>query len=215
MGTQQLILAAIASVIAGLVLLTMFAVQEKSQIAAVDAIQYRTSKSNMLSTVEILERDFSNYGANLHRVGTGYIGERLHPNVINDNFFYDSTAVTDGMRYELEFLSQPDSLQPFGLIRYEWEPSGAVVTLDNGTDRHLYRLERYFDGNLTFTNERLTDLKLDVLPDTTLMPAIVNPVDIRLFKVRVRGVSPLGKAETIEETRFDATYRPVAMTMYN
>src|SRR5690606_30388829 len=153
-----LILAAVASVIAGLVLFTMLAVQEKSQVAAVDAVQYRTAKSHMLSLVEIMERDFGNYGANLRRVGTDYIGERLHPNVINGNFYFDSTAVPDGKRYELDFLSQPDSLEPFGLIRYVWEPIAVeVVTLDNGTDRQLYRLERYFDGTLKFSNELLTD----------------------------------------------------------
>lgn len=211
-----MIYAAVASVIGGLVLLTMFGVQRKGQDASIDAVRYRTAKSSMLSLAEIMERDFQNFGSYMYWDGTKYVGERLHHNIINDSFWYDSTAVVGGMRYDLQFISQSDSLEPYRDIQYVWQPiDGETVTLKNGVERQLYELTRSVDGAVTYTDRMLTQLRIDVLPDTALTPAIVNPEDIRLFKVRARGISPIGKAETVEETRFDATYRPIAMSMYD
>ena len=216
MGTQEMIYAAVASVIGGLVLLTMFHVQRKGQDASIDAVQYRTAKSSMLSMVEIMERDFQNFGSYMYWDGTTFVGDRLHPNIINDNTSYDSSAVTGGMRYDLQFITQSDSLEPYQSIQYIWEPIvGETVTLKDGTVRQRYQLSRLVGGVLTHTDPMLTELRITIMSDTALMPIIVNPVDIRLFKVRARGVSPIGKAETVEETRFDATYRPIAMSMYD
>ena len=218
MGTQELIYAAVATLIAAFMLLSMFFVQRRGQDASVDAVQYRAARSSMLSLVYLMERDFKNFGSNMRwdAATSSYVGGRIHPNTVNLNTSFDSTAVSGGMRYDLRFISQTDSTQPFANIHYLWEPiAGDSVTLADGTVRQLYELKRYSDGTLTYSDNLLTAFDVEMLSDTALLPVVINPVDIRLFKVSLRGVSPLGMAATIEETSFDATYRPVAMTMYD
>jgi hypothetical protein len=214
MGTTEMIYAAVASVIGGLVLLTMFGVQRKGQDASVDAVQYRTSKSSMLSLAEIMERDFHNMGAYMYWDGAKFVGVAVDPKDVLEPLAYDSVDVTGGKRYKFEFLSQTDSLQAPWDIRYEWEPiNGKTVTLNDGAERQLHELRRYQDGVLTYSDRLLTEFSLELLPDTTVTPFLVNLDEARVFKVTVRGVSPLGKARTVEETRFDATYRPIGMTV--
>lgn len=214
MGTQEMIYAAVASVIAGLILLTMFYVQRRGQEASVDAVQYRAAKMSMLSMVEIVERDFQNMGAHMYWNGTNFVAVTMDPADVIENTWYDSSAVPGGMQYTFQFLSQTDSLQPPGLIRYEWEPiDGESITLKDGTVRPLYEVRRYAGGALSYNDRLITEFDLDILPDTVHTPILTNLEEARIFKIRVQGISPLGKGETVEETRFDATYRPVAMTI--
>jgi hypothetical protein len=214
MGTQQMIYAVTASVIGGLVLLTMFWVQRRGQEASIDAVQYRSAKSSVLSLVEIMERDFQNMGAHMYWNGTTFIGVTEDPAAVIENTWYDSTAVPGGMRYMFQFRSQPDSLQAPALIRYEWEPiDGESVTLENGTVRPLFEIRRFAGGTLSYSERTITEFDLEILPDTVAHPLLVNMEDARIFKVELQAISPLGKGDTVEETRFAATYRPTAMTI--
>lgn len=215
MGTQEMIYAAVASLIAGLVLLTMFYVQRRGQEASIDAVQYRAAKTTMLSLVEIVERDFQNMGAHMYWDGTNFVGVAEDPADVIENTWYDSSAVPGGMQYTFQFRSQTDSLQAPVLIRYEWEPiDGETITLEDGTVRQLYEVRRLdAAGDITYRDRMITEFDLDIQPDTVINPILINLDLARVFKIRVQGISPLGKSQTVEETRFDATYRPVAMTI--
>lgn len=215
MGTQQMIFAAVATVIAGLVLLTMFRVQVRGQEASLDAIRYRSAKKSQLSMVEVIERDFNNIGSYMYwnSATNSYTGTDLDPADVIRPGWHDSTAVQGGYRYWFQFLSQTDSLQAPSTIRYEWEPmAGGVATLTDGTQRQLYELRRTVNGALTTSSSLVTEFRVTPLPDAST-PIMVNLHDARVFRVRLHSISPLGKAETVEETLFDATYRPVGLAI--
>lgn len=214
MGVQQMIYAAVAAVIAGLVLLSMYRVQIRGQETAVDAVQYRASKKNVLSMVEMIERDFNDLGSYMRKNGGTFEGVALDPQDVLQPGWYDSTSVAGGYQVWLQFLSQIDSMQVPVTIRYEWEPvDGETVTLNNGTVRQIYEVRRYEDGTLTTNSRLFTAFNITPLTDESL-PIMINLHDARRFTVQMRTLSPLGKAQTVEESMFDATYRPVALTIY-
>lgn len=213
MGIQEFIYAAVAAVIAGFMMLAMYAVQLRGQQASIDAVQYRAAKLNLLAFVERLDRDFNNMGAHMYQQGGAYEGEAEDPGTVIMPGWYDSTAVQGGYRTWFQFRSQSDSTQMPGVIRYEWEPiAGESVTLNDGTQRQLYEVKRLLNGALTTSTRLVTDFDITLRPGLGV-PFLVNLEDARVFTVQLRGISPLGKGDTIEEVRFDVTYRPIGMTI--
>lgn len=210
-----MILAAVAAVVAGLVLISMFNVQLRGQETSVDAVRYRAAKANMLSIVETLERDFNNLGAHMYwdAAAGGYDGQDLNPEDVLQPGWFDSTAVTGGYRTWLQFASQTDSLAGPVTIRYEWEPiDGETITLHDGAVRQIYEVRRYANGALTTSSRLFTGFTISPLTDESV-PIMINLHEARRFRVQLRVLSPLGKSDTVEETSFDATYRPIALTI--
>ncbi len=213
MGFQQMIYAVVAAVIAGLVLVTMYGVQIRGQQTSIDGVRYRAAKKNVLSLVEVFERDFNNLGSHMYWNGGAYDGHDLDPVEVLQPGWYDSTDVASGYRTWLQFISQTDSLQSPNTIRYEWEPiDGETITLEDGTVRQLHEFRRYENGTLKTSSSLLTRFRITPLTDESV-PLMINLHDARRFRVSASILSPLGKGDTVEETLFDATYRPVALTI--
>lgn len=213
MGTQQMILYTVATLIVAFVFFILFGVQRRSGEAAIDATRYRAAKQDMLNLVEAIEQDFKNIGSYMYWDGTRYVAETLDPSDAIEPGWYDSTAVAGGYRYWFQFRAQTDSLEPPNTVRYEWEPiEDETVTLESGEERQLYKVERRVDGTLDGSSNTITEMDIELLPDTSDgVPTVFNLEDTRIIRVSLAGVSRLGKGDLVEETRFDAVYRPVPM----
>jgi hypothetical protein len=217
MGTQQMILLVAAAVIAGIALFVLASIQERGQEAAVDAVQYAAAKEDLHNVVDMMERDLRNMGASMYFDAGGcncWVGASLDPINVLEGTWYDSSAVTGGTWYRLKFYTQTDSLTPPDTVRYVWRPApgAGTVTLRDGTVRTIQRLERYQGGALTGWSDDITLLRVRLRQPET-QPTLINLSDARTIDVTLRTMSPLGMGDVIEETRFDATYRPVAMTI--
>jgi hypothetical protein len=214
MGTQQMILLVAATVIAGIALFVLATIQDRGADAAVDAVQYAAAKEDLHNVVDMMERDLRNMGAYMYYDAACpcWVGQPMNPvNVIQAGWF-DSTSVGGGQRYTLKFYTQSDSTAPPDTVRYVWAPAGGTVTLRDGTVRTLQRLERFQAGVLTGWSDDVTLLRVRLRqPETE--PGMVNLSDARIVEISLRTVSPLGLGDVIEETRFDATYRPVPIAI--
>lgn len=216
MGQSEIIMSVVAAVIAGLVLLSMASVQLRGQEASIDSAQYRASKARMLDVAEIMQRDFGNMGAHMYKLaGGGFEGRDTEPDtvVLSGEGVWDAPA---GPTSHLEFWTQQDSMAPPVRVRYEWRAiTGETVTLNDGTTRQLLRVQRFVDGDLTTESELITRFEVDVLTDSLVTIALHNLDRIRVVEVAVSAVSPLGKGDYIEETLFEANYRPLGMTIWD
>lgn len=219
MGTQQLILYTVVSLVVGVVLFLMFSVQQRGQEASMDATQYRAAKQGMLNLVEMVEQDFKNVGSYMYwdENASRFVAETSEPPnetaIRSDGV--EREEVENGYHYTFEFHAQVDSTRPPAVVRYEWMPMDRVVTLENGTERELYRVERYVDGDLSGTSENMvTSMDVELRPDTTgAANTIFNPEDTRQIDVSITAVSPLGRGKFIEQSIFESAYRPRAMAI--
>ncbi len=214
MGIQQMILLVAASVIAGIAIFVLASVQERGQDAAVDAVQYASAKQDLHNVVDMLERDLRNMGASMYFDATCdcFVGASMAPTSVLQPGWYDSTAVAGGLRYTLRFMAQTDPNAAPEAVEYIWEPTGQTVTLRNGTVRTVQSLERRIAGAVTGRSDDITLLRLR-LREPEWEPGMVNLSDARVIDLTLRTISPLGMGDAVQETRFDATYRPVAMSI--
>jgi hypothetical protein len=215
MGTQQMILLVAAAVIAGVALFVLASVQERGQDAAIDAVQYASAKEDLHNVVDMMERDLRNLGASMYFDAGGcncWVGASLNPTNVIQPGWYDSTNVAGGRRYTLKFYTQSDSTSPPDTVRYVWRPAGSTVTLRDGTVRTIQILERFQGGILTGWSDDVSLLRVRLRQDET-EPGMINLSDTRVIDVSLRTISPLGMGEVIEETRFDARYRPVGIAI--
>ena len=225
MGTQEMILYAVITLIAGTVMLLLFTVQDRGQRASVDATQYRAAKIGTLNLVQMIEHDFRNIGATMHydenqarfvsnhwyetENGSGYV-----PNPMELSYAIPAPGLTvdEEGNHAFRFRAQVDRDEPPKVVRYEWGPTGESVTLNDGTERDLYRVARYVDGSLSGSSESMvTSMKVDLHAGAG--SEIENAWDARRIDVEISAVSPLGQGELIEQTLFRSSYRPVAMTI--
>jgi hypothetical protein len=99
-------------------------------------------------------------------------------------------------------------------VRYEWAPiDGETIELNDGTTEQLYLVERSVSGTVAGRNDSVTEFDISLLTDTSNVPILINLDRARVVAVKMKAVSPLRKGEVIEETIFEAKYRPVAMTI--
>lgn len=191
---------AIAFLVAGIVILALGVMAIRGQDGSIDAVRYRAAKNDQLSLVAIIDQDFRNIGSNLSPGGVMYT---LAPS--------DAITLWDPAAGILEFRAQVDPAQAPATVRYEWEETAETVTLDDGTVRPLLEVRRLVDGNISARSTgRVTEFFVELRQSPTL--PIFNLEDTREITVRIRSISPLGLGEAIEETRFEAVYRPVNMT---
>lgn len=215
MGTQQMILLVAAVVIAGIALFILANVQERGQEAAVDAVQYASAKQDLHNVVDMLERDLRNMGASMYFDAAGcncFVGASLNPTAVLQPGWYDSTVVAGGRRYTLRFMTQTDPTSPPEVVEYIWQPNGETVTLRDGTVRSVQRLERRLAGVVSGFSDDITLLRLRLRQPETV-PGFVNLSDTRVIDLTLRTISPLGMGDAVQETRFDATYRPVGIAI--
>ncbi|NNF04185.1 MAG: hypothetical protein HKN17_06940 [Rhodothermales bacterium] len=217
MGQAEMIFAVLATVVAGVLLFAAYTVQKGGQDAAIDATQYRAAKIKMMDFAEVMQRDFGNMGSHMYRnAGGSFTGAIVQPDdAIENGWFSETPASTPGeVQGFFQFISQPDSTSPPVTVRYEWAPiDGETITLNDGTTEQLYRVDRLLNGNPGGRNDLVTEFEIALLTDTSNVPILFNLDRARVIDVRMKAISPLRKGEYIEETIFESTYRPVAMTI--
>lgn len=218
MGNQQYLYFAAVALIAGSVMLMLGTIKVEGQEAAIDAVQYRAARARILDLVQIMERDFRNVGSFMYFNGTHFVGKK--PKLLVNNIVKEYTK---GAVNVFEFMAQTDPEKEPELVRYTWEEKkDQVVKLNNKSERTLYVVERRVGpaGTLTFRSEGLiTDFDISIDRDGPLdqdlntIGVLGDLDDTRRIKLRMAAISPLGKGDSVEETRFDAVFRPIAMTI--
>lgn len=196
---QMILDLVVATVIAGTILLITLAVEFRGQQASVAATQYQAAKKGILSAVEWLEQDMNN-------LGSGF------------------SPATDAIQHldttssprEFSFYARTDSATATAqLVTYEWEASESVVLENTSppTQVPLYEFRRFIDGALAGTTPA-TFTKFDIhLLDRDSVSVTANLEDTRQVFVELAAISPLTKGSFMEQTRWNAVFRPVNLTM--
>lgn len=197
-----------AAVIASFIALLLFAVQLRSQEATIDSSHYRAAKTSAIEFVRMIERDMKNLGAQ-HPSTAGTTSPYPLPGAAP--FAIPAPPDSLSSPRTFEFYAQPNRGVAPSTIRYEWEQAG-TVTLADGSTKPTYHLERYVDGNLEGRSlETITEFSIWLLEHDG--NAITNVDETRQVFVEIRSVSPFGKGETVEETRWSSVFRPPALTI--
>ena len=203
---QTLVDLAFGSLVAGVVLLLVLVLQFESSRNAIDATQFRTGKTGLLSFIEVVEQDFKNIGGQFREAPV--VGEELALEDAISPGMPDTTGTTKAF----EFRAQVDSTQRAALIRYEWTDSGETVELEDGTAT-LYDVERLVDGVVTGTFRGLvTRMEVHLRRYEDNAAPIFNPWDTRRVEVKIHAISPAGKGTLIEELRWEKHFHPVNMS---
>lgn len=195
-----------ATVIAGVLALLLFNIQAQSQQTAIDSTQYRVAKTSVMDLIQMVEQDLKNLGSQHPSSSTS---TAVHPLPGGATFGILGAPDTTSSPRTFQFYAQATRGAAPSLVRYEWGEDG-TVTLSNGTTKPTYRVRRYVDGTLdgqsfdTVTRFRIWLLETDG-------NAITNIGETRQVFAEIRSVSPLGKGDTIEETRWSSVFRPLAL----
>ncbi len=188
-----------AVVIAGFVLLLLFTVQEEGQRASLDALQYRQAKKGTLELTRMLELDFKNIGAGTRAPNASIVtfDTLASPRVFAFWAQEDSTHILDPVNWDSN------------LVRYEWQTL-EYVELERGTVP-VYDVTRLVDGAVTGSStDIVTKLEIHLLDADSTTAATL--ADTRQIVVSVRGVSPLGVGDYLEETLWNTVFRPVNLS---
>lgn len=188
-----------AVVITGFIILILGAVSFRGQSASIDSTQYYAQRRMLMDLVQFVERDFGNIGAGVNPASA---------------VFTSIDFDTSGTDKYLQFQARPDStdLVP-SLIRYEWEQIG-TLELQSGTVPAL-EVRRLTDSNPAgMSSGYITSFRVDFFAQggTSVVPTVDS---MRVVQVDVTAVSPLGRGNTIEQSRWTRVFRPVNLTRTN
>ena len=182
--------------IAALIVLSAGTMKMRVDGVVVATLQTRAAKKTTLDTAAMLERDIRNIGSNFPTYD-------LDPDSVTIYWETDSTVNF------FQFVGQAAPGQPPAIIRYQWQAVDSTVI--QGETKPLYRIARYLDGALFGQSAAtFTWVSFELLADNG-QPAIVAD-EVRQIKIELKGISTLGSPETIRETRWNAVYRPQAIS---
>ena len=194
-----------AVVITGFIILILAAISFRGQTSSIDSVQYYAQKRNLLDLVQWTERDFTNIGAGVVPVTTS----------IQAGDFDTSGTV----KY-FQFRARADSSDAApSLIRYEWEQVG-THELDAGTVP-AYAVRRFLGpaagpaNNLSGQSAGyISAFRIDFFAKggTPVAPEVDS---MRVVRVDVKAVSPLGPTENIQQSQWTKVFRPVNLTRPN
>lgn len=189
-----------AVVITGFVILILGTVSFRGQSASIDSTQYFAQKRMLLDLVQMVERDFSNIGSGGTAPGTAVISFDTLGTVKNFTF----RARPDSIAVPNFILTAPST------IRYEWQQAGTVALRTGNVT--TYTLRRLVDGNLAGSSTGyITSFDIDFFaPGGTPVAATVD--SMRVVRLDVAAVSPLGRGNNIEQSRWTKVFRPVNLT---
>jgi hypothetical protein len=189
-----------AVVITGFIIFIIAAVSFRGQSASIDSTQYFAQKRMLLDLVQMAERDFGNIGSGGTAPGTAVIS-------------FDTT----GPVKHFAFRARPDSiavpdyiLTPPSTIRYQWQEVGTLAL--NSGDVPAYTVERLVDGTVAGRSSGyITSFDIDFFAaGGTPVAATVD--SMRVIRLDVTAVSPLGRGNNIEQSRWTKVFRPVNLT---
>jgi hypothetical protein len=192
---MQMLLDHLASVaIAGLILLSILALQMRGKDASIEATQFYDSKIRLLSIAEVIERDFSNIGSGV------------------DSVQYAITSLdTVSVPARFIFQARTDTLDKAAhTLIYEWEPTGSVALSD--TTYSTYTVKRIINGAISGTNVgSITSLSIKLFNEAGI-EITTNYADTRRLNVRVKTISTLGVNSEVELSGWNKNFRPMNLT---
>jgi hypothetical protein len=203
-----------AVVITGFIILILAAISFRGQTSSIDSVQYYAQKRNLLDLVQWTERDFTNIGAGVVPVTSAIQAGDLDTT---------GTAACAGAGMQcsyFQFRARADSSDAApSLIRYEWEQVG-THELDAGTVP-AYAVRRFLGpaagpaNNLSGQSAGyISAFRIDFFAKggTPVAPEVDS---MRVVRVDVKAVSPLGPTENIQQSQWTKVFRPVNLTRPN
>ena len=192
-----------AVVITGFIIFIIAAVSLRGQDTSIDSTQYYAQKRMLLDLVQFVERDFTNIGA-----GVNPVADIIQPGAFD----------TSGATKFFQFRGRADSTDLFAsIIRYEWDQVG-TLELSSGTTPAL-RIRRLVTP-LTppgpqvvagMSSGYITSFDIDFFAQggTSVAPTVDS---MRVVRVDITAVSPLGRGNNIEQSWWTKVFRPVNLT---
>ena len=192
---MQLLLDHIASIgIAGLILLSLLVLHERGGDASIEATQFHTAKTRMLSLAEMVERDFTNIGSGVDSVQ-----------------FAITKLDTVSVPATFAFQARTDTADasPHAVV-YEWEADGSVEIGDSTYS--TYSVKRIINGTTSgWSSGSITSFSIAMF-GAAGNQITTNYADTRIITVSVSAVSTVGVGEKIEQSDWDRTFRPMNLT---
>ena len=175
----------------------VFSSTRGAEEAAVSGAQYRAGKKALLTVAAVLEQDLRNLGSNF-------------PNYYS--FEPDSAVLswdTASAVRHLEFVAQTQpGLMP-DTVRYEWKVVDSIEI--DGSVKPILELTRMVNGvRAGWSTAHLSRVKV-VLKRVDGLP-ISALAETRQVEIELEGFSSLGIDRTVKLTRWNGSYRPIAVT---
>jgi hypothetical protein len=169
----------------------------RGQRSSIETVQYSAARTAAVTLTSVLEQDIMNIGAGKLRLTSG-----------------DIALDKVGNPPYVEFRTRPDrSVSSSALVRYTWEEDGSVMI--GGNPVTTYKMTRTVNGQATpIAGNIITSFDIDVMRrfgDTWEVAPAPLHFHGRRIDVRLTLVSPLGRGDLVEETRWQREILPVNM----
>ena len=193
---------ALAVFIGGLIFLVLIQLQQTGQQAQVETTRYYANRTQMVTFIETLQRDFQNIGAGVNPSDQKIV-----------SFSWNNTEKS------IEFRARVDTTAgaPVELIKYQLLP---VPTEESSCEEvECYEVQRFVHDGIAYQADgksmnTLTDFEIE-LRTWNGTPVGANLDDTREILVRVAALSPLGEAAVIKRSRWQTQLRPISLTLQN
>jgi hypothetical protein len=184
-----------AFIIACTIILLLAVMQLRGQQASIETVQYNVARTAAFNLTQVLEQDVTNIGAGQVRVSEA-------------NLVIDTTSTVRSFA----FWTRPDRNSPDPRrVEYRWEENGSAYI--DGEQVPTYEMKRVVNGaEAPLTGNVVTALRITLRNEN--MEPIYNASPEALARTRridlsLKLVSPLGKGDVIEETRWEREVLPV------
>jgi hypothetical protein len=184
-----------AVVIGGTIIFILAALNMRGQQASIETVQYHAARTAAVTLTSVMEQDIMNIGAGRIRLQSTDIA-------INKG----------GNPPYVEFRTRPDrSIPGTAMVRYTWEEEGEVVI--DGEVVPTYQMKRTVDGQETpISGNIITSFDINLMRrfgDVWEMAPSPLHIHARRVDVSLTLVSPLGRGELMQETRWQRQILPV------
>ena len=190
----------LAVFIGGIIFLVLVQLQQTGQQTQMEATRYYANRTQMVTFIETLQRDFQNVGAG-----------------VNPSDQMIVSYSWNGTEKYIEFLATVDTTAgaPVELIKYQ------LLSAPTGQSRceevQCYEVQRFVHDGTAYqldgkSMNTLTDFEIQ-LRTWNGTPVGANLDETRQIVVRVAALSPLGSEEIVKRSRWQTQFRPINLTL--
>ncbi len=190
----------LAIFIAGFIFLLLVQLQRTGQEIQVDTTRHYAKRTQMVTFIETVQRDFQNVGAGVDP-----------SNQMIVSYSWNTTEKS------IEFLARVDTTAgaPVELIKYQ---RLSVPTEQSHCEEEVpcYEVQRFVHNGTAYQPDgksmnTLTDFEIE-LRTWTGTPVGANLDETRQIVVRVATLSPMGPEEVVKQSRWQTLFRPMNLT---
>ena len=186
--------------IAGIIFLVLLQLQVTGQQTQVETTLHYANRTQMVSFIETVQRDFQNVGA-----GVGPATQMIV------SYTWDETEKS------IEFRATVDTTagSPVELIKYQLLAATGESVCDGETT--CYEVQRFVHDGTAYQPDgksvnTLTDFEIE-LRTWNGTPVTTNLAETRQIFVRVAALSPMGEEGIIKRSRWQTLFRPINLTL--